>query len=78
MPLTEWLTKILVNKKCEVSIVIGKVQVDLGTTTNLKKKLSDLNDMSKNLKKYKGTLNMKFVNNEGKYILKRDKKSKNH
>ena len=70
--------KILVNKKCEVSIVIGKVQVDLGTTTNLKKKLSDLNDMSKNLKKYKGTLNMKFVNNEGKYILKRDKKSKNH
>ena len=70
--------KITVNKNCEVSIVIGKVRIDLGTTTNLKKKLSDLNDMSKNLKKYKGVLNMKFVNNEGKYILKRDKKSKNH
>ena len=66
--------KILVDKNCEVSIIIRKVRVDLGTTTNLKKKLSDLNDMSNNLKKYKGTLNMKFVNNEGKYILKREKK----
>ena len=70
--------KITVNKDCEITIVIKNVQVMLGTTTNLKKKLSDLNDMSKNLKKLKGTLNMKFVNNEGKYILKRDKKSKNH
>ena len=67
--------KIIVNKDCEITIVIRKVQVELGTTTNLKKKLSDLNDMSKNLKKLKGVLNMKFVNNEGKYILK---KTKNH
>ena len=66
--------KIVVNKNCEVSIFIKNVRVDLGTTTNLKKKLSDLNDMSKNLKKYKGVLNMKFVNNEGKYILKKEKK----
>lgn len=66
--------KIIVNKKCEVTIVIGKVQVELGTTTNLKKKLSDLNDMSKNLKKLKGVLDMRFVNNEGKYILKKTKK----
>ena len=66
--------KIIVNKDCEVSIVIKKVQVDLGTTTNLKKKLSDLNNMSKNLKKLNGTLDMRFVNNEGKYILKKTKK----
>ncbi len=66
--------KIIVNKNCEVSLVIDKVQVDLGKTTNLKKKLYDLNDMSKNLKKYKGTLDMRFVNNEGKYILKKPKK----
>ena len=66
--------KIIVNKKCEVTIVIGKVQVELGTTTNLKKKLSDLNDMSKNLKQLKGVLDMRFVNNEGKYILKKTKK----
>ena len=66
--------KIIVNKDCEVTIVIKNVQVMLGTTTNLKKKLSDLNDMSKNLKKLKGTLDMRFVNNEGKYILKKTKK----
>lgn len=66
--------KITVNKNCEISIVIRKNRVDLGTTTNLKKKLSSLNDMSKNLKKLKGTLDMRFVNNEGKYILKRTKK----
>lgn len=66
--------KIIVNKNCEVTIVIGKVKVMLGTTTNLKKKLSDLNDMSKNLKKLKGVLDMRFVNNEGKYILKKTKK----
>ena len=66
--------KIIVNKKCELTIVIGKVQVELGTTTNLKKKLSDLNDMSKNLKTLKGVLDMRFVNNEGKYILKKTKK----
>lgn len=66
--------KIIVDKNCEITIVIGKVKVMLGTTTNLKKKLSDLNDMSKNLKKLKGTLDMRFVNNEGKYILKKTKK----
>lgn len=66
--------KIIVNKDCEVTIVIKNVQVMLGTTTNLKKKLSDLNDMSNNLKKLKGTLDMRFVNNEGKYILKKTKK----
>ena len=66
--------KIIVNKDCEITIVIKNVQVMLGTTTNLKKKLSDLNDMSKNLKKLKGTLDMRFVNNEGKYILKKTKK----
>ena len=66
--------KIIVNKNYEVTIVIDKVQVELGTTTNLKKKLSDLNDMSKNLKKLKGVLDMRFVNNEGKYILKKTKK----
>ncbi len=70
--------KIRINKKYEVSIYIKKVRVDLGTTTNLKKKLSDLNDMYKNIKKYKGVLDMRFVNNEGKYILKRTKKKKNH
>lgn len=70
--------KIIVDKNGEISIVIKKVQVDLGSTTNLKKKLSDLNDMSKNLKKQNGVLNMRFVNNEGKYILKKKKKSKNH
>ncbi len=66
--------KITINKNCEVSIVIGKDRIDLGTTTNLKKKLSDLNDMSKNLKKLKGTVDMRFVDNEGKYILKKTKK----
>ena len=66
--------KISVDKNCEITITIGKVKVMLGTTTNLKKKLSDLNDMSKNLKKLKGTLDMRFVNNEGKYILKKTKK----
>lgn len=67
--------KIIVNKKCEVSIVIRKVRVDLGTTTNLKKKIATLNDMIKNLKKEEGVLDMKFVNAEGKYFIKR---TKNH
>ena len=66
--------KIIVNKDCEVSIVIKNVRVDLGKTTNLKKKISDLNDMYKNVKKYSGVLDMRFVNNEGKYILKKTKK----
>ncbi len=66
--------KIIVNKDLEVTIVVKNVSVMLGTTTNLKKKLSDLNDMSKNLKKLTGTLDMRFVNNEGKYILKKTKK----
>ena len=66
--------KIIVNKDLEVTIVVKNVSDMLGTTTNLKKKLSDLNDMSKNLKKLKGTLDMRFVNNEGKYILKKTKK----
>ncbi|MCR5429858.1 MAG: cell division protein FtsQ/DivIB [Eubacterium sp.] len=70
--------KIIVNKDCEVSIIIKNVQVDLGKTTNLKKKISDLNDMYKNIKKYNGVLDMRFVNNEGKYILKKTKKVKNH
>ena len=70
--------KIEVYDNCEVSIFIKKLRVDLGQITNLTKKLSDLNDMYKNVKKYKGVLDMRKVNNEGKYIFKKDKKSKNH
>lgn len=65
--------RIHINKDMEVSLFIKNVRVDLGRTTNLNKKLKDLNDMSKNIKHFKGILNMKEVNNEGKYILKKSK-----
>lgn len=66
--------KIEVDDNCEVSIYIKKLKVELGPTNNLTKKLKDLNDMYKNVKKSKGVLNMKKVNREGQYILKKSKK----
>ena len=65
--------KFLVNKNREVSVYIKKIQVDLGKADNLKKKLSDLNDMYEKVIKRKGILDMKKVNNEGKYIIKQSK-----
>lgn len=62
------------NEFLETTVKIKKLKVMLGKVKNLKKKLSVLNDMYKNVEHYKGSLDMKYLNPEGKYILKKAKK----
>lgn len=63
-----------VNSKCESWMQIKNVIVLFGSESNIDKKLKDFNDMHKNVVKYKGTLNMKYINEEGVYTLKKQKK----
>ena len=62
--------KIRVNEKNETSIYINRLRVDLGSQTNLDKKLVTLNDMHKTAFKQEGILNMKHYNTDGEYTLK--------
>ena len=69
--------RIDVNKDAEATMYVKDVAVQLGKNSNLDKKLRDFNDMYDNVIKYKGTLNMKFVSEDGSYTLKKaDEKSK--
>ena len=69
--------RIDVNKDAEATMYVKNVAVQLGKNSNLDKKLRDFNDMYDNVIKYKGTLNMKFVSEDGSYTLKKaDEKSK--
>ena len=69
--------RIDVNKDAEATMYVKNVAVQLGKNSNLDKKLRDFNDMYDNIIKYKGTLNMKFVSEDGSYTLKKaDEKSK--
>ena len=46
----------------------------MGKESNLDKKLRDFNDNYNNVIRYEGILNMKRVNEEGIYTLKKNKK----
>lgn len=69
------IKKVIVNDACETSLIMDKLQVDLGKTTNLDKKLKDLNDMYDEVKGYDGVLNMKIANEEGMYTIKKNDNS---
>ena len=69
------IKKVIVNDSSETSLVMDKLQVDLGKTTNLDKKLKDLNDMYDEVKGYDGVLNMKIANEEGMYTIKKNDNS---
>ncbi len=67
-----------VNDFLEVGIKIRKLKVEFGKTKNLQRKLAVFSDMYPKLKEknYKGVLDMKFLNTDGKYIIKQTKKKK--
>ncbi len=67
--------KININKECEITLSIKNLKVELGKESNLEKKLSDFNDLYKNASKYKGTLNMKWVSENGSYTLKKEQET---
>lgn len=69
------IKKININKDCEISLSIKNLKVELGKDSNLEKKLSDFNDLYKNASKYKGTLNMKWVSDNGSYTLKKEQET---
>ena len=66
--------KIKINESNEVTIIIKKVQVQLGKTMNLNKKLEALNDMYSKVIQQSGILNMKYASEDGSYTLKRTQK----
>lgn len=62
-------------EKQETTLYIKKVKIMLGNDNNLNKKLQTLNDMYSNVIKAKGTLNMKHLNQEGVYTLKKEEET---
>ena len=66
--------KIKINESNEVTILIKKVQVQLGKTMNLNKKLEALNDMYSKVIQQSGILNMKYASEDGSYTLKKTQK----
>lgn len=64
--------KMVVNDEAETSLYIEKLQIDLGKTTNLDKKLKDLNDMYDKVIAYYGVLNMKHASEDGRYTIKKN------
>ena len=64
-----------VSPKKEITLYIKNIQVQLGTDSNMDKKLLALNDIYDNVVKYSGVLNMKRVSADGSYTLKKIKKS---
>ncbi len=79
------IRKMRVNKNNETSIYVKRLRVDLGTNTNIDKKLIALNDMHKTAFEREGILDMKHYNPDGEYTLKsiekkvtkKDKSAKN-
>lgn len=63
--------RIDISDKGETTLYIKKIQVQLGKESNLDKKLKDFKDIYNNVIKYQGVLNMKRVNEEGSYTLKK-------
>ncbi len=66
--------RIDISKTYEITLYIKKIQVQMGKESNLDKKLRDFNDNYNNVIRYEGILNMKRVNEEGIYTLKKNKK----
>ncbi|MCI9126464.1 MAG: hypothetical protein HFG28_04630 [Eubacterium sp.] len=66
--------RIKINSSNEVTIYIKKVQVQLGKTMNLDKKLEALNDMYSKVIQQSGILNMKYASEDGSYTLKKTQK----
>lgn len=66
--------KIDVSQKKEITLYIKNIQVQLGTDSNMDKKLLALNDIFDNVVKYSGVLNMKRVSADGSYTLKKSQK----
>lgn len=64
-----------VSPKKEITLYIKNIQVQLGTDSNMDKKLLAFNDIYDNVVKYSGVLNMKRVSADGSYTLKKIKKS---
>lgn len=63
--------KIDISDNLDITLFIKDIQVQLGKTSNLKQKLSALNDMYDNVIKYKGVLNMKRVSSDGSYTMEK-------
>lgn len=67
--------RIDISDKQETTLYIKKIQVQLGNDNNLNKKLQTLNDMYDNVVKVRGILNMKRINSDGVYTLKKTEKT---
>lgn len=66
------IKKIAVNDEAETSVYIEKLQINLGKTTNLDKKLKDFNDMYDKVIGYDGVLNMKHASEDSSYTIKKN------
>lgn len=66
--------KIVINQSNEVTMHIKKVQVQLGKTMNLNKKMEAFNDMYSKVIQQSGILNMKYASEDGSYTLKKTQK----
>jgi cell division protein FtsQ len=63
--------KIYMTEDMEITLHIGDVKVELGSSKDLSQKLSDLSDLVENLDGRSGTLDMKEVDTEGSgYVMK--------
>lgn len=66
--------RIDISDKMETTLYIKNIQVQLGND-DLNKKLQTLNDMYDNVVKVRGILNMKHLNSDGVYTLKKTEKT---
>lgn len=66
--------KIVINQSNEVTMHIKRVQVQLGKTMNLNKKMEAFNDMYSKVIQQSGILNMKYASEDGSYTLKKTQK----
>lgn len=63
------INKIQMDENEEISLYIGDISVELGTSKNLEKKLDYLKKIWDSLKEYtSGNLDMKIYNEDGEYI----------
>lgn len=65
-----------ISDKLETTLYIKNIEVQLGKESDMDAKLRGLNDLYKNVLKYRGVLNMKTLNPEGHYTLKKQEKPK--
>lgn len=68
--------QINISDKLETTLYIKNIEVQLGKESGMDAKLRDLNDLYKNVIKYSGVLNMKRLDKDGKYTLKKKDNSK--